>query len=263
MELYKYMSAESFEKFIVNGPTIRFTPSKEFNDPFECLPALGREENEDELEYAVRYCIDRFCRDHIEFDISQFDPYIFETKEKMFDKLCTHFHDQLYELRNKYGTFCCSKNNSNILMWSHYADNHKGVAIIFDSSRFRASNDERILFRKVKYKSQRPHISIGSIKEPDVFFTKSSLWKYEEEYRSVENLYTPEVLGLKTIDGKQGICAIQRESISGIIFGCMFKGNIESLRESLIKQGGFEHLKFYKAEMDKREYKLNIVPLEG
>ncbi|SFV72623.1 hypothetical protein DESPIGER_0744 [Desulfovibrio piger] len=43
----------------------------------------------------------------------------------------------------------------------------------------------------------------------------------------------------------------------------MFKGNIESLRESLIKQGGFEHLKFYKAEMDKLEYKLNIVPLEG
>ena len=261
MELYKYMSAESFKEYIIKGPTIRFTPSKEFNDPFECLPALGREENEDELEYGVRYCIDHFCREHIEFDASQFDPYIFETKEKIFDKLCTYFHDQFCELRNKYGIFCCSKNNRNILMWSHYANDHKGVAIVFDSSRFRAINGERILFRKVKYKSKRPHISIVNIEERDIFFTKSSSWKYEEEYRSIADLYTPEELGLKTIDDMQGVCVIQKKSISGIIFGCKFKGNIKSLRESLIKQDGFEHLKFYKAEMDKLEYKLNIVPL--
>lgn len=35
MELYKYMPAENFEKYIINGPTIRFTPPLDFNDPFE------------------------------------------------------------------------------------------------------------------------------------------------------------------------------------------------------------------------------------
>lgn len=240
MELYKYMSAESFETHIINGPTIRFTPSKEFNDPFEFLPALGKDENEEILDNDIR---------------------LQNIKEEMFDKLSSYFHEQLCDLKSEYGTFCCSGNNRNILMWSHYAENHKGVAIIFDLSKFKTINGSHILFQKVKYRSRRPHIIVKNIKIRDIFFTKSSLWKYEEEYRSIANLYTPEKLGLKNIDGKQGICAIQRASISGIIFGCKFKGNIKSLRESLIKQDGFEHLKFYKAEMDKLEYKLNIVPL--
>ena len=47
MELYKYMPDKSFEKYIINGPTIRFTPPWDFNDPFEFYPAISGYRDED------------------------------------------------------------------------------------------------------------------------------------------------------------------------------------------------------------------------
>ena len=134
---------------------------------------------------------------------------------------------------------CFSKRNNSILMWSHYADSHKGVCIEYERPD---SND----FRDVIYKSKRPTIKLRKavahklaldilgkkedekelykyLKDTlDPFFVKSTDWEYEEEVRC---LYTQLKLdeNIKTSDdGKRLI--LEMDTPTAIYIGCKASG---------------------------------------
>lgn len=87
---------------------------------------------------------------------------------------------------SKIGVSCFSKNNSNLLMWSHYADSHQGMCLEFD---FRVVPFSK--FFEVTYRSSIPSINMDSLlnEELDSEFIKNLLsfksidWKHEEEIR--------------------------------------------------------------------------------
>ena len=73
-------------------------------------------------------------------DIIITEKFFFSDWEKMNDPMEGFFQyykedhteqeiDTLYSDKNKYGISCFSKNYNEILMWSHYADNHNGICI--------------------------------------------------------------------------------------------------------------------------------------
>ncbi len=69
-------------------------------------------------------------------------------------------------------------------MWAHYADHHRGVAIGFDASEFRA------LLYRVIYTTERAEYHPLFNAEPDDLYrriirTKSLDWAYEDEYRVI------------------------------------------------------------------------------
>ncbi|PHR70585.1 MAG: hypothetical protein COA67_08140 [Lutibacter sp.] len=83
-----------------------------------------------------------------------------------------------------FGVVCYSTKYSNILLWSHYADNHKGMCLVFDVK------EENISFmRKISYDKKLPFVGHKSdISHEDIISvvtTKSSDWLYEYEYREV------------------------------------------------------------------------------
>ena len=98
---------------------------------------------------------------------------------------------------------CFSTNKDSILMWSHYADKHKGLCIEFE-----VDNDN---FKKVKYSKKRSQIDLKAItavvlgydfigetvgKEnkalmnrlTKLLLTKSRDWEYEEEVRTIHSI---------------------------------------------------------------------------
>jgi hypothetical protein len=89
------------------------------------------------------------------------------------------------EERNKdFGLICFSEEWSNLLLWSHYADKHRGIALGFDVA-------EQDIFR-VSYESKRFEIPfccktkqiIGGEEVLEALLsTKSVDWKYEAEHR--------------------------------------------------------------------------------
>ena len=90
---------------------------------------------------------------------------------------------------------CLSTKYSNNLMWSHYADSHKGYCIEYDFS----SNDSDTIAKlpfPVVYSSERPKISWEpyimsstentAIAHKDIItglLTKEKIWEYENEWR--------------------------------------------------------------------------------
>lgn len=269
MELYKYMSAESFEKHIINGPTIRFTRPWEFNDPFEFKPAILVNDTDNFL-YKFNWIYDQsienvYKKTNINLPIDIIKA-IFQCKKKeMAEKNMLIIRDRLiekdfFQSRLKLGVFCATSNDSNILMWSHYADNHNGVAISFDSDD-NFFKKFKIGFRKVTYREDRPTYCVGDDLNCDIFYTKSVLWSYENEYRLVA--YLDNDISRVKIDNN-GVCNLPHSVIKKIIFGYRIpKDKIKKIYQKISTIEDFRSVSFYKAEMDKLEYKLNIVPLEG
>ena len=106
------------------------------------------------------------------------------------------------KLKNKILSLC--KSPTNILMWTHYADEHKGIAIGIEIS------SEKV--HKVKYSKDLPLFD-SSKKEDEIYkkrFVKKLLttklfpWKYEKEVRTlsdsnfVDIKITKIIFGLKT-----------------------------------------------------------------
>ena len=88
------------------------------------------------------------------------------------------------EVIDRIKAFCVSATNKSILMWSHYADSHKGFCIEYQIDRSYLDNVEvhshfnEIDYRK-DYSREEKFINIFN----DAFFVKNKIWKYEKEYR--------------------------------------------------------------------------------
>jgi hypothetical protein len=83
------------------------------------------------------------------------------------------------------GILCFSSKWSNPVLWSHYADRHRGVALGFDV-------DNETL-AEVSYRPDRPEIDLAAIGRGGhdaeaqmrlILTTKFSHWRYESEWRS-------------------------------------------------------------------------------
>ena len=81
-----------------------------------------------------------------------------------------------------------SERYDNILMWSYYANSHKGVCLAYDLKRLDSTNDEhRVLFdslKKVWYSTERYEDNEGNYSP----FLKAQEWSHEQEWRLFNRL---------------------------------------------------------------------------
>lgn len=91
---------------------------------------------------------------------------------------------QLMRLRKNAGIFCASSNPKSNLMWSYYADSHKGFCIGFDTIGF--YYDTNASLGNVIYQKDFPLLKPSTDRSFDIFrqlHTKSREWHHEEEIR--------------------------------------------------------------------------------
>jgi Protein of unknown function (DUF2971) len=121
------------------------------------------------------------------------DPFEFLGVTLSNPELRTAIGRTIEQLNRKRGMLCFSSRWTNPVMWSHYADRHRGLCLGFEIPGS--------LVEKVKYVSHRfsdaPVMSGGTENEKIEFMkrvlcTKFSHWKYENEYRSFVSLDEPE-----------------------------------------------------------------------
>lgn len=135
-------------KFLLTKPTL-------FNDPFDSLLFVDRQKIIESLNsgndidvverlkndsYFRERQVKLFGKDFVEKHLnlnsfkSKEEKDIFtrvsiEISEKLIDKI---IEESLKSLKQSSLVACLSEDYSSILMWSHYADNHKGFAINYD-----------------------------------------------------------------------------------------------------------------------------------
>ena len=160
--------------------TVWLSSPVSFNDPFDCAITLSRDKLKESVDHAITEIARRngIPREQI----------------KNHDKIINE--DQVaYEwLRNslrtsmqKIGVLCLSAIPYEILMWSHYAENHKGFCVEYD---FSVGTQVRLLAQPVRYSETIPMLSLANLPSDakDNFlevciFTKAKQWEYEQEWR--------------------------------------------------------------------------------
>jgi hypothetical protein len=171
---------------------IRFSTIADLNDPFEGKPCMIAAHDPEQQREAVRglmirewmavHNVDRATAlQNIEQRyLSAADGFNAET-----------FQAKLEEIINRmFWIYCVAGTRAPILMWSHYADGHKGLALHFrrDVMPFAGAltaiypdSDEYPQFRYPVTDQNVGSVANAAIK------TKSKCWLYEDEYRVVRN----------------------------------------------------------------------------
>ncbi len=200
--------------------TITVNPSYQMNDPFDSLINLWGDE--DNLK-----------------EISIYD------KEHHVKPLHDAF--KLYRIRS-----FCYRNNAikNILMWSHYADEHKGFCIKYKLSKHFIKQEEtgsceHMYLDKVNYRKIAESLNNKSITLKVALATKKSEWKYENEIRLI--VYN----GNKT-DEHYGIPLDDESRIEAIYFGYRCPSSTIKCITNIFKQKNVKQPNFFKATIDKR-----------
>lgn len=85
------------------------------------------------------------------------------------------------------GLLCFSATKTNPLIWSHYADRHRGIAIGFEYT----VDNGRLFPVEYSKNNARPEVDFSDSsytsedKGNEIFFTKAWDWNYEKEYREL------------------------------------------------------------------------------
>lgn len=105
----------------------------------------------------------------------------------------------------------------NPVMWSHYADMHRGFCLVFDPL-------VAALF-PVRYKRERPR----GFSYHDTITCKGDAWAYENEYRFI-GTKTPSELGRIEYDRGEYYLKFYPDDIKAVIFGCRAdEGNVSRM----------------------------------
>jgi len=117
------------------------------------------------------------------------DPFELLSAELKEENIRKRFRNWKEETNRNYGVLCFSRSWGNPVLWSHYADKHKGVCLGFDIPDG--------LLKRVEYEGERLPIDVenklkdenpNNIMKEKLLTTKFKHWDYEEEERVIVQL---------------------------------------------------------------------------
>ncbi len=196
--VYKYRSwKDQYHKNILLKNQLYFSSPSDFNDPFDCrIPEdyslLNSNEKIDAFLTKMR--IDHinkgsFQEGDIEEMLKKFEFKLRNDVSKIQDEYNSLYFSSIDEY---FGIVSLSERWNSILMWSHYADYHKGFCVGFSEEKL--TQNFECASGPVFYPSDNTFPRLDPIRDflntfPVQSHTKSNEWQYEKEYRLVKLFY--------------------------------------------------------------------------
>ena len=245
--LYKYGKLNDHSEALFTTPTIWFSPPALLNDPFECRPWFTFEGNREQIVQSIARGLRQYNPDMTPDNATAHAVSIFLEGRHRDPKTWEGLRqDVLATLGQRIGLYCMSRNNDSILMWSHYAQDHRGYCLEFEATNytpvFGASQE-------VQYGADFPVVDFFNTpkeKQVDlVFLTKFNGWSYEKEWRILDHESGP------------GIHEYPPELLQGIIFGLRMPEADRATIRGWVKKRG-HGVKFYEVEQDNRQFKIVV-----
>ena len=249
--LYKYRSWEDkYHQRIITHQEIYFAQPSSFNDPFDGnIPTRW-----DLLTYAD--CLQKnlelvqaFHKDKTIKIQKQMAKQITDSKTLWHpDTIKKESKEDIAKWDKMIGLLSLSEKEDDILMWSHYSDFHKGFVVGFYTDSLFRDYDFDFL-GKVHYQANYPTISGHDDTDERFkkkFFTKSSAWSYENEWRFSKNHIENRIVKLK------------KESFGAIILGCQMDQNRKTQIIKEIRRNLGSEIKIFEAKKSDEDFKLEL-----
>lgn len=220
--VYKFRSlADETQKHrlrdIILGHRIRFSRPSELNDPIEGKPiyTLGDWASESYRQTFAEWAWHGQLNVDVPPPREAFMSWILTQPQQVHEQQVAAINVANHEaIESKWRVLSLSATPIHDLMWSHYADGHRGVALVFD-----ASNSEFALAYQVDYPPERMPLDITCQDLTEVLhatlLSKRDSWKYEEEFRCI----APEPWEPDTLKLDAQYLRFKPSQLLGVIFG--------------------------------------------
>ena len=269
--LYKYVPSDRVD--ILENLTLRFTPHPSLNDPFECWPrfslAKDYEKSIEEFRERMTRQMGELVQDASPESKARADEILargLKEVEARAASLEAEGNPEMMDsfaqgISDKRGILCLTRTWDNLLMWSHYGENHKGVVIGFDESH-RFFDDESELgcdcgLRDVQYPDQRP--TFDAIESFDVLTTKAPVWRYEEEVRAMR-LFREEDRPIGTDPDGMPIVLVDfpKELVQQVIVGAQAEEALLARCQKALRDNEMPWVSVKKVALSRRDFSLQL-----
>lgn len=245
--LYKYGKLDRYSEALFTSPTIWLSPPSQLNDPFECRPCFKFAGSRDQIVEGLARGLRQLHPDWtVENTTSYAEEIFLEGRHRDPNTWEGLRKDLQNALSHKIGVYCLSRNNDNILMWTHYAENHTGYCLEFEAT------DNTAVFgasQEVLYRDEYPVVDYYNTPKDEqvdlMLLTKYSGWSYEEEWRIIDFELGP------------GIREYPPQLLRGVIFGLRMPESARAMIRSLLKKRGYA-VKFSEVVQDESRFKLTV-----
>jgi hypothetical protein len=251
--LYKYLPFNDGSLQVIESNTIKFTDPTAFNDPFDCMPVLDSE------KFLAWLLNNSEKRNEL---IKKFgsSAKLLQKKSVLKKEIIDSSDSFVADLQKKVGVLCLSEDPLSILMWSHYADNHKGFVVEFKIPVYEYDTPSnkmidyllKLIPQKVLYSTKRPKLNILSDRIKmidDALLTKHIDWSYEKEQRVID-----------AVRGA-GIHKFNANLITSVLTGAKMTPDNKIKLKSLLDKHNKVHsgsIKIYECHRSQNEFKLIV-----
>jgi hypothetical protein len=256
---FKYYTADSAKLTLKNTSRKWSTPAL-FNDPFDNQFDLYFEEASDELAATQ---VDQFLANITSIENGDFkytDDEIAYLREGAIEgmqgvhKITPETNAEIRRIMAHTTVFCVSETHDNLLMWSHYTENHTGVVIKFLS--LPEVDSPIITAQPVRYTAQMPRLRFAALMDFDkggkelretITLSKGDVWAYEKEWRII--------YALRDRTQSYEILPFAPEEVGAVYLGCKIaKDKKEEIIE--IMRNKYPKANIFQAEKHDREFAL-------
>lgn len=190
-KFFKYRSmapdAVKWVERIVCHDEIYFAAAKSFNDPFDLCPAFSlaaskttQVKDYERLSRKFQPGLNRKSRREGARQVVRGS--LNSANIKNTENIIQTQHAEY--ITERIGVLCVSTKSDDILMWSHYADCHRGVCLEFDGNLSLMAHAHQ-----VEYSRKRNPINAYTDSKEEAMtkalLTKSEQWSYEDEWRLI------------------------------------------------------------------------------
>ena len=236
----KHVDALKNEKIYLSNPY-------NFNDPYDSAFSIDIEKFKEDTKKSLEQKVIELYTDTL-IRKAGIDPNIVSNKEIMYkdinidmgimdgflDENQQFFYDYYVKNRIKFKVSCLSEIHDSILMWSHYANQHQGFCIGYDTSEIEEKIKKQ-LFPVFYHETFFPLINVEKTDKKLNLLIKYKDWRYEREWRLISD---EKFLPLKP---------------SKIYLGVKFNDEYLDYFKDIARE---KNWKLYKMEMNYSEYAL-------
>jgi len=220
---YKFRALNHFTLSALIEDKIYLSSPDKFNDPLDCNPSIEVDSTFDQLQELICF----FIENQVKTDAANHFKNLKikrDKSEKWIKKLASNAVEEfLYDfnldasnekneqskiqsiytnyIKNhilkdaKCGVFSLSKSYKNTLMWSHYADEHKGICVGYSTRREPIPVPQKVIYTTKRslptsliYNAlMKKDADAQKLLQDKILLSKAPPWKYEHEYRLVGN----------------------------------------------------------------------------
>jgi len=260
-KLYKYRRFDVRALDIVATHSLHYTNPRKFNDPLDCELAIEPDLSPRKLADLLKalmgsgrehlWCYEVSCAVHYASEIGNI-----KVAGKARNYLKSMLADAIgSEIRKEFdarGVLSFSATWKSVLMWSHYADEHRGLCFEFDTTEIPHEHLSAVSYegaRSVKasdiYAWKMHGDEVAAKRAFEIhFYSKAPDWKYEQEWRDVSD--------------KPGQCGDYR--VTGIYFG--FRCD-HAARVAIVKMLGVgTNVELFDVHLARSSFELCRVPVD-